>query len=134
MCFSLATPLKLRLLESIHFAYTFGNMASARLKRERDTIRAMFEIYCQGRHGTRGALCPDCQGVLDYAFKRIDKCPYAETKPTCKNCVTHCYAKEMQTKVKEIMRFSGPRMPLRHPILTLGHYLDELKQPRRKAN
>ena len=104
-------------------------MGEQRLNRERNTIRAMFEIYCQGRHGSKASLCPDCQSVLDYAFKRIAKCPYAENKPVCKNCVTHCYSKEMQARVREIMRFSGPRMPLRHPLLTLGHYLDELKRP-----
>jgi hypothetical protein len=41
----------------------------------------------------------------------------------------------MRDRVKEVMRFSGPRMLLRHPILAIRHLLDgrrergEAKEP-----
>lgn len=104
-------------------------MASTRLSRERDTIRAMFIISCRHQHGGKGGLCAQCGADLEYAFRRIDKCPYGEAKPICKNCLTHCYSKEMQARVRQIMRFAGPRMLWRHPWLTLMHYVDEWTLP-----
>jgi hypothetical protein len=32
----------------------------------------------------------------------------------------------MREKVKQVMRYAGPRMLWRHPLLTLGHLWDEV--------
>lgn len=105
----------------------------ARLQRERETIAAMFRIFCRHHHAGAAALCPACHEDLSYCLRRIDKCPYGAAKPTCKNCVTHCYSPKMQERVRAVMRFAGPKMLLRHPYLALMHLLwDDRRKPAAK--
>lgn len=98
------------------------------MKREEKTIGAMVGIYCHGLHGTRGKLCPDCTDVFEYALKRLDKCRFQADKPSCGNCPIHCYKPDMREKVKDIMRYSGPRMLYRHPVLALFHFIDGFRK------
>jgi len=96
------------------------------IEREKETIRRMVEIYCWKRHGKkRGELCPDCQSLLNYAYKRLELCPFGERKPTCKKCTVHCYAPSMRAKVKEVMRFSGPRLLIYDPFGWLVHEIKD---------
>jgi len=95
-----------------------------RLARERITIRAMVALWCEKKHGSRDQICGDCKDILDYALTRLHHCPFGESKPTCANCRVHCYSPEYRVKIREIMRFSGPRMIYRHPMLALAHILD----------
>jgi predicted amidophosphoribosyltransferase len=97
-----------------------------RLKRERHTIQVMTEIYCHGHHQNRDKLCADCHDLFTYAMKRIDKCPLQADKPTCAQCPVHCYKRDMREKIRFVMRYSGPRMLVYHPILTILHYRDEI--------
>ncbi len=100
-----------------------------RMERERKTIAAMSKIYCRDYHGLPdGNLCPSCQELLNYAYFRLEKCPYQEKKPTCANCPIHCYKPEMRERVRAMMRYAGPRMLLRHPILAVAHLLDGRKK------
>ncbi len=100
---------------------------SPRIAREKRTIQAMVAIYCRAHHGTTGELCDDCREVLDYAFCRADRCPFGAKKPACAGCPIHCYKPAIRAKAQSIMRYAGPRMPLRHPILALLHWLDALR-------
>ncbi|MBF0908001.1 MAG: nitrous oxide-stimulated promoter family protein, partial [Atopobium sp.] len=54
---------------------------------------------------------------------RVDRCPHIETKTFCSKCISHCYNKEMRARVKEVMKSSGPRLLLHHPILVIKHAL-----------
>ena len=91
----------------------------------------MVGIYCSAHHGdSPDDLCDSCRGFLDYADVRLDKCPYGEDKPTCSNCPIHCYKPERREQAKAIMRYAGPRMLLRHPLLAIAHKLDGLRQAR----
>jgi hypothetical protein len=94
-----------------------------RLARERRTINAMIAIYCRDHHQRRG-LCVACAGLAEYAGARLDRCPYGTAKPTCVNCPIHCYAQRMRDAVREVMRYAGPRMLRRHPVLAIAHLLD----------
>ena len=95
-----------------------------RLTEERKTIRCMIEIYCRGEHHGRGSLCPECGGLLDYAMARLDVCPFGEEKPTCRNCMVHCYDAEHRERVRAVMRYAGPRMIYTHPLLALSHMMN----------
>lgn len=95
-----------------------------RMKRERKTIEAMIRLHCHDQHDGKEALCTDCSALLDYALYRLDKCPFQENKTTCANCPVHCYKPEMREQVRIVMRYAGPRMLHRHPILTLFHFID----------
>lgn len=110
-----------------------------RLDREKRTIQAMLRLYCRDHHGTRpgGELCGACQTLLGYAWRRLDTCPFQALKPACNTCQVHCYSKSMREQVRQVMRYSGPRLLLRHPVLSLYHLLDtyrpapSLDRPRR---
>jgi hypothetical protein len=97
--------------------------APGRLSRERRTIAAMIAIYCRDHHG-RDGLCEACASLQFYALQRIDRCVYGPEKPTCFNCPIHCYKRDRREAVREVMRYAGPRMLGRHPILAIRHILD----------
>jgi len=105
-----------------------------RLERERSTMTKMIRVYCRGRHGTKANLCDACQELLSYAFLRLEKCPFGERKPTCAKCPIHCYQPQRREQVKDIMRYAGPRMLLRHPIFAIRHYLDALVEAPEKPS
>ena len=104
------------------------NEEKSRFKREKKTVDVMIGLYCQSHHRSR-ALCRDCEELRAYARVRLDKCPFKEGKTTCAKCPVHCYQPQMRSRVKEIMRFSGPRMIYRHPMMAIRHLMDG----RRKA-
>lgn len=95
-----------------------------RMARERKTIHVMIQMYCRAHHGGKERLCNECSELGDYADKRLDKCRFRHDKPTCANCPVHCYKPVMREKVRAVMRYSGPRMLLRHPILAVLHVID----------
>jgi hypothetical protein len=102
---------------------------TGRLKREHQTLVCMTGIYCSDHHGTpRGALCSQCTGLMQYAETRLAKCPYGQAKPTCANCPIHCYKRAQREQVREVMRYAGPRMTVRHPVRSLVHVFDKLRK------
>lgn len=107
-----------------------NRLDEGRLRREWRTLQAMIAISCRGRHGgRRGALCPACAELRSYAEQRLTRCPFAAEKPTCNNCQVHCYRPEMRERVRDIMRFAGPRMLLRHPVYALLHLVVDERRP-----
>ena len=113
-------------------ADAMGNrLDGGRLQREWRTMQAMVEIHCRGRAHDRPvgtALCLECAGFLDYAARRLEKCPYGPAKPTCAKCPIHCYKPQPREHARQIMRYAGPRMMLRHPWLSLTHLADKLRR------
>lgn len=93
---------------------------------ENRTIDAMVRIYCSGHHKSEEGLCRDCAGLLKYAGQRLDKCPFGGKKPTCAKCTIHCYSPSMRLKVTAVMKYAGPRMISKHPILALHHVIRSL--------
>ena len=83
-----------------------------------ETIRIMTEIYCHAHHNTKEGLCPECEEFYLYSVKRLACCPFGEKKPVCAKCKIHCYGKGYKERAKEIMAFSGPKLLLKHPILS----------------
>ena len=100
---------------------------SRRVARECQTVAAMIRIFCRGRHGSQGELCDTCQQLHAYAMCRLDRCPYGAAKPTCAHCPIHCYRPQMRERIREVMRYAGPRLLLRHPLLAIRHMLDSRK-------
>ena len=101
------------------------NGTGPRISQEKRTIDAMLGIYCRDRHATREGLCPDCTALRGYAHRRLEICPFQEDKPVCNRCEVHCYSARMRERVRAVMRYAGPRMLLRHPVLAIRHLLDE---------
>lgn len=96
------------------------------LSQERETLQAMISLYCRGQHNSK-QLCEDCSELWDYAEERLDKCPFGVEKPTCQNCTVHCYKPEMRERVKEVMRYAGPRMIFHHPVMAIRHLINNKK-------
>ena len=102
------------------------------MQREEATVTVMIHRYCRDKHAhAKNELCPDCQELLDYARKRLKHCPFQENKTTCGKCKVHCYKSDMRARIKEVMRYVGPRLILSHPIMSLQHVVDGLRnEPR----
>lgn len=97
-----------------------------RHKGDTQTLVAMVGIYCRDKHGGTEPPCPECRELLDYAELKLSKCPFGENKPTCAKCTIHCYTPTMRTRIREIMKYSGPRMLTAHPVLAARHLVQGL--------
>lgn len=107
-----------------------NDLEHGRLRREWRTIDAMIAVYCRHKHGDRRRdLCGECRELGDYARERLVRCPFGEEKPTCANCRVHCYRAAMRERVRDVMRFAGPRMLTRHPYLALMHVWIDGRRP-----
>ena len=98
--------------------------------REKEVVSLMIALYCRKKHGGR-TLCSDCAALDSYARQRSDRCPFMQTKTFCSNCRVHCYKPDMREKIRQVMRFSGPRMLFYHPILAIRHVIETKKEKRR---
>ena len=118
-----------------------NSRVGAKREREKKVVSLMISLYCHKKHvgfwedvhRQMGAptLCAECAELDRYA-QRIDRCPFMETKTFCSNCRVHCYKPEMREKIKEIMRFSGPRMVFHHPIMALRHVIESKKEKKQR--
>lgn len=99
-----------------------------KLGTEFKTVKAMVEVYCRAHHRTSNTLCSECRELLEYAEVRLDRCPYGEDKPTCNQCPIHCYKPEPKEKMRLVMRYAGPRMLLKHPVLAIRHLIHERQE------
>lgn len=110
--------------------------------REAQMVSQMIALWCRGHHGrgrvgeqTAGGdaparvklgfraitLCPECAELREYAVARIERCPHMGTKTFCSACPSHCYRPAMREKIREVMRWSGPRMIRYRPITAIRH-------------
>ena len=122
-----ALPMKIRKERSRIIRMT----AEEKRKAEMATVKKMLEIYCRAHHGNNLSLCEECEALLNYARARVERCPHMETKTFCSACQTHCYAPKMREKIREAMRYSGPRMLLHAPVMALRHMFIEWREKRR---
>ena len=94
-----------------------------RIDRELKTLKLMVAMYCRHHHGG-DRLCADCQALYAYARERSLRCRFGEDKPACSDCRVHCYKPQMRARIREVMKFAGPRMIRSHPLLALRHLWD----------
>lgn len=102
---------------------------SKKREKEKRTVRFMIGIYCRRKHKTKDdMLCKECQELADYAIARVEHCPHMADKTFCSRCETHCYKPEMREKIRQVMRFSGPRMMIYCPKMCIKHKLEEMRK------
>ncbi|AYE35092.1 nitrous oxide-stimulated promoter family protein [Clostridium septicum] len=92
-----------------------------RIEKEKDVVELMIKLYCRKKHNCRGELCKECKELLEYAHKRLDLCRFGNSKTSCSKCKIHCYKKDMKINIKEVMRFSGPRLIIYEPYEFIRH-------------
>ena len=96
------------------------------------TVNLMIALYCHKKHKTKmGEYCPECKELKEYCEYRLSLCPWGDKKPFCSNCTIHCYNKEHRERIREVMRFSGPRMLFYHPGMAIKHLVQTKKQKRK---
>ena len=66
-----------------------------------------------------------------YARLRSEKCPFMKEKTFCANCKVHCYKPEVREQIRQVMRFSGPRMLIYHPVLAVWHLICSKKESKK---
>ncbi len=105
-------------------------------QKEQYVVEEMIRLYCRKNHSREyrqaGQMCPVCQTLSDYAKLRSEKCPFMKEKTFCANCKVHCYKPQMREQIRQVMRFSGPRMLLYHPVLAVWHLLCSIKEKRKQ--
>ena len=94
-----------------------------KIENEKKVSFLMIDIYCKKKHKTK-EICNECKKLKEYVSSKLDKCPFGENKRFCSNCQIHCYKNDMRQKIKEVMRFLGPRMIFHHPILAVKHLIE----------
>jgi hypothetical protein len=107
----------------------------SRMQREQKTVSLMIALHCRDHHQAKHGLCNSCRELADYARLRLANCPFQESKTTCGNCPVHCYKPKMREMIREVMKYAGPRMTWRHPVLAIGHMIDGWRRepgPRKK--
>lgn len=94
-----------------------------KIEREKRIVESMIRLYCRGKEGNN-ELCDDCRALLTYAHARLSRCKFGNDKTSCKRCPIHCYKPDMRSRMRQVMRYSGPRMLFHHPITALRHIFE----------
>jgi len=97
-----------------------------KINNEKIIVKMMIDYYCKKNHFPEKNLCCDCEKVIEYAWLKLDKCFYGENKPACLKCEIHCYSAPMRKKIKDIMRYSGPRMIYIYPVASIKHLVGKI--------
>ena len=91
-----------------------------RIEKEKRIMEFMVRLYCSKKE-KNNELCDSCKELIEYSKTRLDNCPYGNKKPSCKRCQKHCYIKEYRENIREVMRYSGPRIILYKPLEFIRH-------------
>ena len=93
-------------------------------KKQKDKVllERFIGVYCRKKHGGNETLCADCVALKEYAFEKLDKCPF-DPKPKCKDCRVHCYQEPYRSQMKEVMKFAGIHFVKRGRMDWLFKYL-----------
>lgn len=98
-----------------------------RIESEKLVVSQMIYIYCRKHHGdNRGGLCDECGKLLSYALQRLNHCPKGNRKSSCRKCEIHCYAPAQRDRIREVMKYVGPRMIFIHPWSAIRHLISEM--------
>ena len=95
----------------------------SRLAKEKQTVERMIRFYCRRHHGNE--LCSECASLVDYAHQRLELCAFGAQKPSCRQCVVHCYGPKRRDQIRQVMRYSGPRILLYRPFSFIKHWFRE---------
>ncbi|KMQ53066.1 hypothetical protein CHISP_0287 [Chitinispirillum alkaliphilum] len=84
------------------------------------TAEQMISIFCKSNHSAN-SLCDECSELLEYSKQRLSACKFGDNKPACRNCKIHCFKPDMRSRIRKVMKFSGPRMIFHNPFATIKH-------------
>lgn len=92
-----------------------------KIDKEKDIVKIMVMMYSKGHDKIPYEKNEELKKLYAYCQARLERCPYKEKKSFCSNCKIHCYEKNKRQQIKAVMKYSGPRMLFKHPILLIKH-------------
>lgn len=95
-----------------------------RIENEKAVVAKMIRLYYRRKLGLREPSTEELE-LLSYAERRLTHCKFGEQKPACKRCPIHCYRSDMRAKIREVMRWAGPRMIIYDPVAAIKHLLNK---------
>ena len=98
-----------------------------KIEKEEQVVTLMINIYYKHCKDARNKE-DERDDLLNYVKLRLSKCPFGDNKTFCSNCKIHCYLPEYRDKIKKVMRYSGPRMMIYHPIIAIKHVVECAKE------
>ena len=113
-------------------SYEENSESAEGVGKRKKLIPVMIQKYCRGRHKTKGEVCEDCRALTEYALFRLEKCPFKVNKQFCSFCKIHCYRPDMRERIKEVMRWAGPRMIFSHPVFAFRHVFQMIAYRRKR--
>ncbi|MHB1347523.1 MAG: nitrous oxide-stimulated promoter family protein [Candidatus Humimicrobiaceae bacterium] len=99
---------------------------SRKINDEKNIVKIMIGYFCKKKHFPEKNMCPDCESLTEYAWLKLDKCFYGEKKPSCSKCSIHCFNPPMRKKIKDVMRYSGPRMIYVYPMSCIKQLMHKM--------
>lgn len=96
----------------------------SRIENEKAVVAKMIRLYYRRKLGLLEPSTEEME-LLSYAERRLTHCKFGEQKPACKRCPIHCYRSDMRAKIREVMRWAGPRMIIYDPIAAIKHILNK---------
>lgn len=94
----------------------------SKIEREKGVVEKMIRLYVRHKLGL-SELPEEYIALIEYAHRRLDGCKFGEKKTACKRCPIHCYRPDMRDRIREIMRWAGPRMIIYDPIAAIRHLI-----------
>ena len=95
-----------------------------RVENEKAVVAKMIRLYCRHKLGME-ELNEEYTELLRYAQRRLTLCKFGNEKPACKRCPIHCYKSDMRAKIREVMRWAGPRMIIYDPVAAIKHLINK---------
>ena len=96
----------------------------SRIENEKAVVAKMIRLYYRRKLGLLEPSTEELE-LLSYAERRLTHCKFGDQKPACKRCPIHCYRSDMRAKIREVMRWAGPRMIIYDPIAAIKHILNK---------
>lgn len=99
-----------------------------RIEQEKTTMRLMVSLY--GKHCSKpAASAQELEALAAYAARRLDHCHWGQQKPNCHDCPVHCYAPQQRELMRQVMRWTGPRMLRYAPIEAMRYMIRKIRTP-----
>lgn len=94
-----------------------------RLNDKQKMLIAIFGVYQKYNKDTDLNL----EEIKSYSLKRLDNCIHIGEDIFCGFCEIQCFGDKYKKEIRSIMRFSGPRMILYHPIMAIRYLKAKIK-------
>lgn len=104
----------------------------SRIDKEKALVERMIRLYCQHAE-SNSELCTSCKELIIYAHRKLDLCRYGNAKGNCSNCTRHCYAPKNREKIRQVMRYVGPRMIILSPLAFWQHLWQSITSKKRNS-